>query len=72
MERQPLRTELVRCRLMQGGSDEVTLTPVARGGSSLLTTLLEANGIAEIEAGNEPIEAGQAVPFLSWHALGIN
>jgi molybdopterin molybdotransferase len=72
LERRSHRTELIRCRLSQSDDAHPVLHPVAREGSGLLTTLLEADGVAEIEAGDGSILPGEPVPYLSWQALGLN
>ena len=64
------RTELVRVRLIDGPSGPC-LERVAKQGSGVLTSLVQADGVAELSPEITHIEAGDLVPFLSHGALGL-
>jgi molybdopterin molybdotransferase len=70
MAKKPGRVELLRCRLVQEHGS-AALEPVVRQGSALLSTLLEADGIAEIDADRAEIVPGDSLSFLSWRDLGM-
>ena len=66
----PGRTELVRCRLVAGDTCSV-VHPLDRQGSGLLSTLLEADGIAELDATRCDVVAGEPLRFFSWSDFGV-
>ncbi|WP_159718141.1 hypothetical protein [Geminicoccus flavidas] len=47
------------------------LDPLNRQGSGQLSTLLKADGLAELGSGSGSVRAGETVPFLSWPELGL-
>jgi molybdopterin biosynthesis enzyme len=70
MNKKPGRAELPRCRLA-GPHDRTALVPVARQGSAIFSTLLEADGIVELDADLAAVAPGDPLVFLSWRDLGI-
>ncbi|WP_035485437.1 molybdopterin molybdotransferase MoeA [Geminicoccus roseus] len=71
MEKKQGRTELLRCRVVRDQGTEM-LQPVTRQGSGMLSTLLEADGIAELDADRAQVAQGDALTFLSWQELGLS
>lgn len=65
------RTELLRGRAERTEKGE-HLQRLARQGSGLVSTLLEADGIIEIDAARAQIVPGDPLTFLSWQDLGAN
>ena len=63
--KKPGRTELVRARLEGGADGRPIARKLARQGSGVLTTLLEADGFVELAEQSHGVAQGDSVPFLS-------
>ncbi|MEZ5847423.1 MAG: molybdopterin molybdotransferase MoeA [Geminicoccaceae bacterium] len=70
LEKRAGRTELVRVRLVEH-EGTTALERIARQGSGVLTSLTEADGVAELAHDLTAIEPGDRVPFLSFAELGL-
>ncbi|MCS7268273.1 MAG: molybdopterin molybdotransferase MoeA [Geminicoccaceae bacterium] len=66
----PGRTELLRARLVHREDGSVAVERIPREGSGILTSLGEADGLAEIAAERTRVEPGELVPFYALSALG--
>ncbi|MEZ5824515.1 MAG: molybdopterin molybdotransferase MoeA [Geminicoccaceae bacterium] len=64
------RTELVRVRLVDR-EGEIALERIAKQGSGVLTSLTEADGVAELAHDTTDIRPGDRAPFLSFAELGL-
>ncbi|MFO1039451.1 MAG: gephyrin-like molybdotransferase Glp [Geminicoccaceae bacterium] len=71
MSRVPGRTELLRATLERRADGSLWGRRVPREGSNILASMVEAEGLIEIDAAFEAIEEGQTVPFLSFAELGV-
>ena len=65
------RSEYLRARLVREAAGGLQVQKIARQGSGILTSMVEAEGLVELDAGTERVEPGQPVPFLSFAELGI-
>jgi molybdopterin molybdotransferase len=59
--RNPRRDQAVRCRLRQAG-DGLHAAPTGPQGSHVLSSMLKADALALVEAGEGAVEAGESVP----------
>jgi molybdopterin molybdotransferase len=64
------RSELLRARLAADGRGGWIASRVPRGGSGVLTTMIEADGLVELAAELTEVHEGDLVPFLSFAELG--
>ncbi|MCB1969591.1 MAG: molybdopterin molybdotransferase MoeA [Geminicoccaceae bacterium] len=70
MRKRPGRTELVRVRLVDG-PDGPLMENIGKQGSGVLTSLTEADGVAELGDDVTDIQPGDRLPFLSLAELGL-
>ncbi len=68
--KRPGRTELLRARLVADASGRLLVERIAREGSGILTSLVEGEGLALIEAEKTRVEPGEPVGWLSFAELG--
>lgn len=69
LDKKPGRTELLRCRLLDG-PDGPRAELIRRQGSGILTSLTDADGLVEVAPATTAIRPGDPVRFLSFAALG--
>ena len=71
LTKQPGRSEYLRGRLARNAEGRCQAHRIAREGSGILTSMVEAAGLIELDEAVERVEPGQPVPFLSFAELGI-
>jgi molybdopterin molybdotransferase len=70
--KRPGRSEYLRARVCAGPSGGgVQAQRIAREGSGILTSMVEAEGLVELDAAVETVRPGDPVPFFSFAELGI-
>ena len=65
------RSEYLRGRLADGGAGVLAAHRIAREGSGILTSMVEADGLIELAADVTTVRPGEPVPFMSFAELGI-
>ncbi|GIL41713.1 gephyrin-like molybdotransferase Glp [Roseiterribacter gracilis] len=65
------RREFVRVNLVRRADGAVVAMKYPRDGVGVLTSVVESDGVVELPEAIETFAAGQALPFLSWRALGL-
>ena len=65
------RSEYLRGRLADGGAGALAAHRIAREGSGILTSMVEADGLIELAADVTTVRPGEPVPFMSFAELGI-
>ena len=68
--KRPGRTELLRARLEAEPEGRLLVRRIPREGSGILTSLVEGEGLALVEAERIRVEPGEPVGFLSFAELG--
>ena len=71
LTKQPGRSEYLRGRLGRDAQDRAAVERIAREGSGILTSMVEATGLIELDDERVEVRAGEPVPFLSFAELGI-
>ena len=71
MTKQAGRSEYLRARLVSEPGGRVQVQRIAREGSHILTSMVGADGLVELDEHVMRVEPGQSVPFLSFAELGI-
>jgi molybdopterin molybdotransferase len=71
LTKQAGRSEYLRARLVREAAGRLQVHRIAREGSGILTSMVEAAGLVELDERVERVEPGQPVPFLSFAELGI-
>lgn len=69
LAKQPGRAELLRVRLAPDADGGWVATSVPRQGSGVLTSMIEADGLAELAAERTAVAPGDRLPFLSFAEL---
>ncbi len=70
--KRPGRTELLRAKLEPDEAGRLVVRRIPREGSGILTSLVEGEGLALIEAERTRVEPGEPVGWLSFAELGCN
>jgi len=70
--KRPGRTELLRARLDAEPGGRLLVRRIPREGSGILTSLVEGEGLALVEAERTRVEPGEPVGFLSFAELGCS
>ncbi len=65
------RSEFLRARLAAGGDGAMQAHRIAREGSGILTSMVEADGLIELGSEVETVRPGELVPYHSFAELGI-
>ena len=65
------RSEYLRARLQPGPKGDLSVHRIAREGSGILSSMVEAQGLVAIGPEIEAVAPGDPVPFLSFAELGI-
>jgi molybdopterin molybdotransferase len=65
------RREFLRVQLRRRDDGTLVATKYPRDGVGVLTSIVETDGVVELPEAIETFAAGQALPFLSWRALGL-
>ena len=69
LDKKPGRTEYLRATLADHGGSLPIATPVARQGSAVVSSLLEADGLLELEHDRTAVEPGEVVRFFPFAEL---
>lgn len=71
MTKRPGRSEYLRGRLDADAVGGLAAHHIAREGSGILTSMVEADGLIELDDAVTAVRPGEPVPFLSFAELGI-
>jgi molybdopterin molybdotransferase len=72
LKKKPGRREYLRACLATGPDGRQQAHRIAREGSGILTSLVEAEGFVELAEEVTAVEAGEPVPFLPFSAFGLS
>jgi molybdopterin molybdotransferase len=65
------RSEYLRGRLARGADGRLVAERIAREGSGILTSMVDASGLIELDDDVREVRPGDPVPFLSFAELGV-
>jgi molybdopterin molybdotransferase len=71
LAKRPGRSEYLRGRLGRDAEGGLVALRIAREGSGILTSMVEADGLIEVGDAVDEVRPGQPVPFLSFAELGV-
>lgn len=71
LTKRPGRSEYLRGRLATVAGGGLAAHRIARDGSGILTSMVEAGGLIELDDAVEAVRPGEPVPYLSFAELGI-
>jgi molybdopterin molybdotransferase len=71
LERKPGKREFLRCTLHDGGGHAVLARRFARGGSGVLSSVADSEGLVEVAEDIAEIAPGMTLPFIPFSSLGL-
>ena len=71
MQKKPGRREYLRARLARGSDGRLRAEKVAREGSGILTSLVEADGLVELAEERAGVAQGELVEFVPFSEFGL-
>jgi molybdopterin molybdotransferase len=71
MRKKPGRREYLRARLARGADGRLRAEKIAREGSGVLTSLVEADGLVELAEERTLVEQGELIEFVPFSEFGL-
>jgi molybdopterin molybdotransferase len=71
MKKKPGRREYLRARLVRGADGRLWAQRIAREGSGILTSLVEADGLVELAEESTAVAQGELVEFVPFSEFGL-